>query len=335
MNIRVDGRQVRKSTGLDNTKENREKVQYKIIPKFIESSKEPDSNLKLQYYIDKFLEEKKYLTKENTYKRYLRTIDKWITKQYGYRKISSIKHSVAKEYVANQYNLGKSAKAVELYITVFSGVLQEAVYDGVIPANPFRSIKKKKKAKAVITPFSPKEVKLLLDSTKGWLHNYIGIASHFGLRSGEMIGLKWSDINEEYIMIRRTRDQGRDTEPKTVSSRRDIPIFNSAKEFISKQRTLTGDQEYVFLSGQGKPWCSTGSICEFHWYPLLSRLSLKPRRVYELRHTFATNMLNSGFFKVTEIAHLMGHTTTEYLFNVYSKYIESEKKSIPLDKIIY
>ena len=57
--------------------------------------------------------------------------------------------------------------------------------------------------------------------------------------------------------------------------------------------------------------------------------------MYQMRHTYATSALDSGYFKVTEIAHLMGHTTTEYLFNVYSKFIESEKSRIPLDKYIY
>lgn len=335
MNVRVDGKQVRKSTGLADTRKNRHKVQYEIMPKFLEKVEEPSQDIKLEYYIDKYLEEKKYLVKDVTYRRYERTINNWIRKQYGNKKISSIKHSVVKEYVTNQYNLGKSPKSMELYITIFSGILQEAIYDGVLTSNPFKGIKKKKKKKPIITPFSPNEVNLLLDNSEGWLHNYIGLASHTGLRSGELLGLKWEDIDNDYIYIRRTRDRGIDTSPKTESSVRDIPIFNSIRKFIEDQRTITGNLEYIFVSSHHKPWCSTGSICEFHWYPLLRRLDLKPRRIYELRHTFATNMLNSGFFKVTEIAHLMGHTTTEYLFNVYSKYIESERNSIALDKSIY
>ena len=65
------------------------------------------------------------------------------------------------------------------------------------------------------------------------------------------------------------------------------------------------------------------------------KLGLKKRRLYEMRHTFATNMLNSGCYKVTDISRMMGHTTTEYLFNVYSRYIKSEQESIPLDVNVY
>lgn len=335
ISVNVDGKQYRKSTGLKNTRANKKKVEEEILPKFMAKITEPTKDIILDHYIDKFLEEKKHTVKEKTYSRYKDTIDKWIRPTYGKKKMSAIKASMLKEYINTQYNLGKSTKTIELYITIFSGIIQEAMYDEVLDSNPFKNIKKGKKKKPEITPFSPTEVNLLLEHSDGWLRNYIGIASHLGLRSGEMMGLKWNDITDSHIKIRRTRDRGRDTEPKTSSSIRDLPIFNSIKEFLDSQSKITGNMEYVFVSKFNEPWCHSGSICQYHWYPLLDKLGLKRRRIYELRHTFATNMLNSGYFKVTEIAHLMGHTTTEYLFNVYSKYIESEKNSIPLDKSIY
>lgn len=335
MNVRVDGKQYRKSTGLPNTKTNKQQVIKEILPQFIESVQDPTKEVNLSYYIDKFLQEKQHIAKEISYKRYKAITDNWIRVQYGSKSLSSIKPSVIKKFVNTQYDLGKSAKTIDLYLTIFGGILQEAVYDGVIDSNPVRSLKRKKKTKPTIQPFSPSEVKLLLSYSSGWFRNYIGIASHLGLRSGELIGLKWADITETHITIQRTRDHGIDTEPKTISSQRELPLFHSVKEFIENQRTITGEQEYLFISYRKQPFANTGSICQHHWYPLLDQLNLPRRRLYELRHTFATNMLNSGHFKVTEIAHLMGHTTTEYLFNVYSKYIESEKDSIPLDKNIY
>lgn len=335
MSISVNGIQYRKSTSLKNTKENKIKVLQELLPKFIESVQEPTKDVSLSYYIDKFLNDKQYSSKEVTYNRYKNTIEKLIQKPYGKRSISSIKSSDIKGFVNLHYSLGKSTKTIELYLTIFGGILQEAVYDGVIDSNPVRNIKQKKKSKPIINPFSPSEVKLLLDSSDGWFRNYIGLASYLGLRSGELIGLKWSDINQTHIKIQRTRDRGRNTMPKTSSSVRELPIFELVKEFIENQRQITGDHEYVFISYRNQPFCHSGCICQYHWYPLLEKLKLPKRRIYELRHTFATNMLNSGYFKVTEIAHLMGHTTTQYLFNVYSKFIESEKAKIPIDKDIY
>lgn len=82
------------------------------------------------------------------------------------------------------------------------------------------NIKKKSKKKPEITPFSSTEVKLLLENTSGWFHNYIGLATHLGLRSGELIALKREDITDNAIKIRRARDFNKDTEPKTVDYKR-------------------------------------------------------------------------------------------------------------------
>lgn len=335
ISIQVNGKQVKQSTKLDNTRANIKYVQKTLIPKLMQEHETSIHNVTLSYYIDKFTQEKKHILKQRTYERYTQMIEKWIRPKYGQIKLSELKTSMLKEFINEQFNLGKSAKTVELYRTIFSGILQEAVYDDVLSANLFKNIKRKKKRKPIITPFSQEEVKQLLDATAGWFHNYIGLATHFGLRSGELLALKWIDVKEDHIKIRRTRDFNRDTAPKTASSIRDLPLFESVRPFIESQEGLTGHLEYVFVKGNQTPWSDTQWISQSYWYPLLKKLCLKKRRMYEMRHTFATNMLNSGFFKVTDIAKMMGHSTTEYLFNVYSRYIESEQDKIPLDKSIY
>ncbi|WP_164968593.1 site-specific integrase [Arcobacter sp. F155] len=336
MSVQVNGKQRKRSTGLNNTKKNLKYVERELLPNFIiEVSNNKSSNVKLFYYIERFKEEKKHFLKERTYIRYCKMIDKWILPEYGKMKIKDIKISTLKQFLNNHFEEGKTAKTVELYRTVFSGILQEAVYDGVLSSNLFKNIKHPKKKKPVITPFSVDEVKLLLDNSFGWFHNYIGIATSLGLRSGELIALKWIDIGDKEIYIRRTRDFNQDTTPKTESSIRTLPMFAKVREFIDKQRKISGHSEYVFPRPNGLPWSDTQWIAQNHWYPLLKDLALKKRRLYEMRHTFATNMLNSGHFKVTEIARMLGHTTTEYLFNVYSAYIESEKNSFSLNINIY
>lgn len=336
MNMILDGKQYKRSTGLHNTKQNIKHVESHLLPKFIQevvAGRIDDDTL--EYYIKRFKEGKKHTLKEHTFVRYCKMIDTWILPKYGKMKIKDIKISTLKQFLNGHFEQGKTAKTVELYRTVFSGVLQEAVYDGVLSDNPFKNIKHSKKTKPIITPFSIAEVKLLLENSSGWFHNYIGVATSLGLRSGELIGLKWIDIDSNELHIRRTRDFNQDTDPKTQSSLRTLPLFQHTKTYIDAQRQLYGNSEYVFPRPNGLPWSDTHWIAQNHWYPLLDKLKLKKRRLYEMRHTFATNMLNSGQFKVTEISRMLGHTTTEYLFNVYSAYIESEKNSFSLDINIY
>lgn len=336
MNISIDGKQHKKSSGLSNTRKNLKYVETQLLPIFIQevvAGRICDDTL--DYYIQRFKEEKIHILKERTYIRYCKMIDKWITPKYGKMKIKDIKISTLKQFLNNHFEQGKTAKTVELYRTVFSGVLQEAVYDGILSDNPFKNIRHPKKKKPVITPFSIQEVKLLLEHSSGWFHNYIGVATSLGLRSGELIALKWIDITQNEIHIRRTRDFNKNTTPKTESSIRTLPIFRQVREFLKSQRSITGHLEYVFPRPNGLAWSNTQWIAQNHWYPLLETLGLKKRRLYEMRHTFATNMLNSGQFKVTEISRMLGHTTSEYLFNVYSAYIESEKNSFSLEINIY
>ena len=336
MNITVDGKQYKKSTGLPYSRKNQNYVERELLSDFINEAMEGKTkDVKLSYYIKRYKEEKKHLLKERSYERYCQMVDKLITPYYGNMKIKDIKVSTLKQYINGNLEQGKAVKTVEMYRTLFSGILQEAVYDGVLNSNPFNHIKRPKKKKPKITPFSVSEVNLLLEYSEGWFRNYIGLATGLGLRSGEMISLKWIDISDTEIHIRRTRDFNRDTTPKTASSFRTLPLFNRLKEFIESQRKLTGHLEYVFNRPNELPWSDTQWICQLHWYPLLKKLGLKKRRLYEMRHTFATNMLNSGQFKVTEISRMLGHTTTEYLFNVYSAYIESEKNNFSLDIDIY
>jgi integrase len=76
---------------------------------------------------------------------------------------------------------------------------------------------------------------------------------------------------------------------------------------------------YVFATSSGTP-ISHRNISKRVWYPLLRLLGLKKRVPYQTRHTFATLMLASG--EAPEwIARQMGHTTTEMLFRVYSRFI--------------
>lgn len=336
MNIVVDGKQVKKSTGLIYTKKNFKYAENELLPQFIEEANEDKGfNAKVSNYIEKFKAEKKHILKERTYERYCQLLDRLIKPKYGKMKVRDIKIGTLKQFINNQFEKGLSAKTVEQYRTIFSGVLQEAVYDGIITDNPFKYIIHAKKKKTVITPYSVAEVKMLLDNSDGWFRNYIGIATSLGLRSGELLALKWIDIEENEILIRRTRDFNRDTTPKTESSVRNLPIFVSVKEFLESQKEISGKGEYVFVKTDGLPWSDTQWISKLYWHPLLDKLGLKRRRLYEMRHTFATNMLNSGHFKVTEIARMLGHTTTEYLFNVYSAYIESEKNNFSLDINIY
>ena len=77
--------------------------------------------------------------------------------------------------------------------------------------------------------------------------------------------------------------------------------------------------EWVFCTRRGSP-IDNQNFTKRVWAPLLEELGLKYRRPYQTRHTAATLMLGAG--EAPEwIARVLGHTTTEMLFRVYSRYV--------------
>ena len=101
-----------------------------------------------------------------------------------------------------------------------------------------------------------------------------------------------------------------------VGDERQQVVFDA----LQRQHAATSKvSEYVFCNREGKP-LDNDNFTERVWYPLLRHLGLKPRRPYQTRHTAATLWLASG--EAPEwIARQLGHSSTEMLFRVYSRYV--------------
>jgi integrase len=88
---------------------------------------------------------------------------------------------------------------------------------------------------------------------------------------------------------------------------------------LQRQHAATGQYEHVFCNREGKP-LDNKNFTDRVWQPLLRHLKLKPRRAYQMRHTAATLWLASG--EAPEwIARQLGHSSTEMLFRVYSRFV--------------
>ena len=124
-------------------------------------------------------------------------------------------------------------------------------------------------------------------------------------------------------MLFRSRETfvlGEDDYTKTDGSQRDIQMSQPVFDALKNQYEVTGKvSDYVFCSLTGQP-IDNKNFSDRIWYPLLRHLDLKKRRPYQMRHTAATLWLASG--EAPEwIARQLGHTSTEMLFRVYSRYV--------------
>jgi len=106
---------------------------------------------------------------------------------------------------------------------------------------------------------------------------------------------------------------------KNDGSQREIDMSEPVYQALIGQREKNGSGQFVFCTREGTPHAYR-NINDRVWYPLLRHLGLRRRRPYQTRHTAATLWLAAGE-NPEWIARQMGHTTTEMLFRVYSRYV--------------
>lgn len=212
-------------------------------------------------------------------------------------------------------------KTINSHMTILRMILTEAAerYDFT---NPYLNIKPLKQQKVHIEPFSMTEVETILNRVREDYRNYYLLRFYTGMRTGEVDGLKWEyvDFERREILVRETLIHGKTEYTKTDGSQREIPMFGPVYDALKVQYESTGKlSKFVFCNRLGEP-LDHNNVTKRVWYPLLEHLNLKKRRPYQTRHTAATLLLASGE-NPEWVARTLGHSSTEMLFKVYSRYI--------------
>ena len=186
----------------------------------------------------------------------------------------------------------------------------------------YANIKQLKIKRTDVDPFALDDVKRLLTAVRADFRPYFTVRFFSGLRTGEIDGLQWQyvDFERRLILVRETIVAGEEEYTKTDGSQRDIQMSQLFYDALKEQEQGTSSfSKFVFCNREGKP-LDYKNVTNRVWKPLLRHLGLAHRRPYQCRHTAATLWLASG--EAPEwIARQLGHTTTEMLFRVYSRYV--------------
>ena len=140
-------------------------------------------------------------------------------------------------------------KTIVNYRTTLNKVFKYAVYDEIMKNNPLQLVKAPEKLQKEVHIFSEEELAALIRHSKGQLRNIILFTAFTGVRAGELIGLRWSDIDFEKntICIQRRIREGDIDLPKSKRART-IDMLPQAKKALEAQRSLTKAQEYIFVT---------------------------------------------------------------------------------------
>lgn len=188
--------------------------------------------------------------------------------------------------------------------------------------SPYKNIKNLKTQKTEVMPFTLQEVSLILQHVREDFKPYYTVRFFTGMRTSEIDGLRWKNIDfqRHEIHIREALVNGELGGTKTYGSDRTIQMSECVYDALIQQKSLNnGRSEFVFCNREGGP-LDYRLVNKRVWHPLLRLLRLPSRRAYQTRHTAATLWLSAGE-NPEWIARQLGHSTTEMLFRVYSRYI--------------
>lgn len=224
-----------------------------------------------------------------------------------------------------------AASTVRKYRSIFYTILNDARIEGLIDSNPFDRVPSPVQVEEYnddddfdeedrnVNPFSLDEVRSILLKTDGYKRNFFAIMAFSGVRPGELVALKWSDIDweSETFKIVRTRIRGEFVSPKTISSKRVVEMMPNVKEYFMNQHKLTGGNVFdmVFLNASHKTFYSHDTIAK-QFKDLLDEGDT--RYLYQLRHTFASLMISNGE-EITWVSQMMGHKNSDITLRVYAK----------------
>jgi integrase len=254
-------------------------------------------------------------------------IDGHLKPRFGEQKVSRItkaeilafRSALAK--VPGRKNKGLSPKRINSILAPLRQILNEAA-DRYEFNTPYRNIKPLKVPKTDVEPFTLEEVQQIINTVRPDFKAYYTVRFFTGMRTGEIDGLKWQyvDFENRLILVRETVVDGREDYTKNDGSQREIQMSQLVYDALRDQEKVTkGKSKFVFCTREGQH-LDHNNVTKRVWYPLLRHLGLQQRRPYQSRHTAATLWLASG--EAPEwIARQMGHSSTEMLFRVYSRFV--------------
>jgi integrase len=197
-------------------------------------------NLKVSEYLNRWLKDSvRDTVRPTTYERYEQIVRKHITPALGRIKIKNLTPAHVRGLYRGKLDTGLSPRTVQYIHVTLHKALKQAVADGLIARNATEAVKPPQVRREEIRPLDRDQVKRLFETISGdRLEALYVLAVTTGLRQGELLGLKWDDVDLEdgVIRVRRTLTTTKDgpqmAAPKTKSSRRSVKLTQSAVEAL-------------------------------------------------------------------------------------------------------
>ena len=298
------------------------------------------AGLTLKAYTTTWLEHIQHTRKPSTRDDYGKRLEHDIFPLLGSIDLQDVTRERVKALALAGMKKGQAPKTVQNTLRVLSSLLSHAKEDGLITENtalrPGKILPKVSKRRA-IEPLTREEVAIFLNLVKmkaPRFHPIFLCTVRTGLRQGELLALQWEDLNFQgrFIEVRRNFTHGELTTPKSGESRR----VDMSLELTQTLKDLQIDRQLEAVTRQWKevsPWV----FCDEHgaqlrhnpvrltFHQLLKAAGVRRVRFHDLRHTFASLLLQQGESPVY-VKEQMGHSSIQVTVDLYGHLIPGGNK---------
>jgi integrase len=226
---------------------------------FLPTKKIPD----FSEIADLWLKNKKMDVREHTYDAYETHVRNNLKPHFGYIKITAMSFETIEKFMAKENERGASVPHLRKSLIILGSIMKYAIRRRLIDFNPLDVIDKPKgasrcKASEDMDIYNPHEIRGFLEHVEGQKYQvFFLLAVMSGARQGELIGLKWSDVDwkNSQIQIRRTYQRGKFFDPKSATSKRRIDLGPTVMERLKEwQKACPATElDLVFPSDTGTP----------------------------------------------------------------------------------
>jgi len=283
-----------------------------------------DGNSRYDKYLDRYLFEVAIPSlRPKTVDAYKWLIDSHIKPNLGHLALNKIKPEHLQSLYSRKQEEGLSKRTVQHMHAVIRVSLNQALKWGIIARNPATLVRAPTPNKRESITLTKEQAALYLESVEDhrWYPIYV-LAITTGMRKGEILGLRWRDIDFERhnLSIRHTvqylRGHNISGETKTPSSRRMIALSGYTISVLRMHQTSSnGSEGLVFSTSTGKP--ISGRNITRHFHRSLEKAGLERMPFQDLRHTAATLLLKENVHPKI-VQDMLGHSSITLTLDTYS-----------------
>jgi len=269
----------------------------------------------------------------STWKGYEQYVRLHLIPAFGTTKLVQLTPQQLQKLYTDKLAQGKSTTTVRHIHACLHRALEDALRFGLVQRNVADLVKAPQMAKHPMQVFTPEQARKFLEVAKGnRLEAFYVLALNTGMRLGELLGLKWRDVDLEagtvqiQTSLKKAVSGHALGKTKTTGSRRKVMLTPTAIAALRAHRARQleerlqspawYDYDLVFTNSIGNTLCPT-NVYRRGFKPLLRQAGLPMIRLHDTRHTAATLLLLSGIHPKV-VSEMLGHSSINITLNLYS-----------------